>query len=192
MASETKTSATTHSGVGSGDGRIYNNDVCRSGNSSSGWYYVYVYGFRTFVAGDIINGVRIRHHCGYGSGGPSQDYDIQLTNATTGQGTAKTNINLGITANCASCSLQTHGGSSDLWGLSAAAMKTLVNNSNFGVAIQWHGFVAQQLYEDGFEIVVYYTPPPPGYGHEVSQVLSANIGDVIQVATENIGKVSQV
>lgn len=187
MASETKTVATTHTGWGVFDGRVFNNNVCRSGQNDA-WYYTYTYGFRTFVAGDIITGVRIRTYQGYESG-PANGWSIQLTQATTRQGTAKSG-SMGATTNCANCGVQTKGSSSDLWGMTAAALKTLLNNSNFGVAHHIFGYVANTLHIDGSEIVVYYTPAP-GYGHEVSQVLPANIAKVSQVITANIAEVSQ-
>lgn len=186
MASETKTTATTQSGWGSGDARIYNNNVCRIGSLDQ-WYYAYTYGFRTFIAGDTITGVRIRHHCGWDSGGGQGYFDIQLTNATTRQGTAKTNIAMASTSSCANCGLQTQGDSSDLWGLSASALKTLLNNSNFGVAWYHDGVGGPSSYQDGFEITVYYTPAPPTLAYKdvsiKTSLLSANTYKDVAIKT---------
>lgn len=153
---QTKTSATTHSGWGGGDARIFENNVCRSG-SNNDWYYAYTYGFSTLGAGDTVTGIRIRHTVSSDGGSPANQYEIQLTNATTVQGTKKDAQTAPAEGNCTNMStIKTHGGISDLWGLSAAAAKTLINNSNFGVALHIEGFGANTYYEDGFEIVVYY------------------------------------
>jgi len=191
MASIGKTTATSHSGWSSGDGRIYNNNVCRATSfDGSGTYYVYGFGFGSLPVGATVTGVAVYHHLtsdGYGI-----YFDIQLCNGTTNIGTKISTNGSAMYETCATASQTAQGGSSYLWGLTAAQMKTYVEGINFGVSItRTPDYDATQI-EDGFYIIVYYTLPPSGYSHDVNEVPSDNISTVNEVPTDNINSVNEV
>ena len=159
--SQVKTVATSESGWTGGDGKTYNNDVCRTVTPSAinQDYFAYTYGFDWTGVGDI-NGVEIKHHTGNltGWGLASFGGEVSLCNATTRRGVAKTSDFNDEVANCAAAVLDTLGNSTDMWGLGQTSLNTYVKGSDFGANVRHTTGTEGEdtLYEDGFQITVWY------------------------------------
>lgn len=188
MASETKTVAASHSGWTTGDGRTYNNNVCRSKTSGT-WekYYLYNFGFTALGVGNTITGINL-----YGKPGfhPGAGYtgNLGLCTSTTPIGTAKTSITMSTSTTCAGCGVVNKGSSSDLWGVSAANLKSYLNAGTLGMYVDI-AYVSGIQYWDGVSFTVYYTVP--GYSNIVNERPGASISYVNEIASASIAYVNE-
>ena len=132
MASISKTSASNHVGWTSGDGRVYNNNVCRELDSAQdNEYYVYGFGFGSLPVDATVTGVIIQHHISILPIAPV--YNIGLCVSVIKRGTQKTGLPGGDASwSCPTAPLRTIGSSGDLWGLTASVLKGYIENANFG------------------------------------------------------------
>jgi len=157
MGSITKTNASVEGGWISGDGRIYNNDECRSAPGTvTSLYYSNTYGF-SLPTGCFVSGVQLRFHVGSTKGSSENvQFQIQLVQSAVPQGTSKVFSASSDIADCAGADYFLRGGSSDKWGLSEDAITTLCKATTFGASMKSNTSHTGTLYHDGFEITVYY------------------------------------
>lgn len=136
-------------------------------------------------AGSTINGIEARIDR-YSSTSGITDLNVTLHKSGAGSGDNKAKGPNWATSD--TDTYQVYGGAADLW--STGYGYADVTNAGFGVMIVAQSIGATRIaYVDHMQIRITYTPL--GYGHDVSQVTSANIGKVMQVPTANIGTVIQ-
>jgi hypothetical protein len=149
--------ATSHSGWTSGDGRVYNNNVCRSAAGSvTTNYIVYTFG-AALPAWAVVVGVRIYYHAGDTKGSTDgNDTYFQLTNGTTLVGNAwgLVDIETDISA-CSDAISGSVGSQSSLWGCTQTELKA----SNLGVACKMTVSTSGTKYVDGINIHIFYNYP---------------------------------
>lgn len=84
-----------------------------------------------------------------------------------------------------------YGGAADMWGTGYGLAD--VTHATFGCAMQFSNpdLADHTMHVDHLQIKIYYSLPP-GYGNDVNDVASANIGSVNDVPTANINTVNDI